>query len=394
VEIGSPGERPERPTSKLARLFSPIPWGKDQKSTPSSHFLTKKIEVRCLGWTDYVRYKPKQATLLKLRGSTLTEWGKLLEVNPESMDSGSGFLCIQRKRRGTNRVMCKQGDVFPPDYPDAIEVGSEAARARGRNGGRRKALDRDKRTLTLELYRRKEMPVSKIYALMGISQPNALQLRSGKSEEDRLGDPECQACCRNRCATDPNRHRRQLIARLLGADTHSDTDGMKQDGSRRKARPVGQTDRVYRYLGTVRMAVKHRQHAGEAYRERYRQAVTDCNDRSEDDNRPDDALLDEWEANAHDSENGADEHHANKGCRHDPDGPATQLSRQDANGNHGQYVIESADGMAETSRETDNGTIARVCQHRARGNGKQRRNQEDRSFHLGSLYNCKSQTTV
>ncbi len=50
-------------------------------------------------------------------------------------------------------------------------AGLAAARARGRKGGRRKALDADKRKLAVDLYLEKKMPVSQICELMGISKP-------------------------------------------------------------------------------------------------------------------------------------------------------------------------------------------------------------------------------
>ncbi|GAB5374493.1 MAG: recombinase family protein [Acuticoccus sp.] len=50
-------------------------------------------------------------------------------------------------------------------------AGLAAARARGRRGGRPQALDPDKRALAVSLYHRKELPVAKICALMGISKP-------------------------------------------------------------------------------------------------------------------------------------------------------------------------------------------------------------------------------
>ena len=46
-----------------------------------------------------------------------------------------------------------------------------AARARSRLGGQPKALDRDKRTLAVELYREKKIPVTKICTMTGISKP-------------------------------------------------------------------------------------------------------------------------------------------------------------------------------------------------------------------------------
>ena len=45
------------------------------------------------------------------------------------------------------------------------------ARARGRFGGRPKALQADKRQLAVQLYQEKKVAVKQIYALMGISKP-------------------------------------------------------------------------------------------------------------------------------------------------------------------------------------------------------------------------------
>jgi DNA invertase Pin-like site-specific DNA recombinase len=54
---------------------------------------------------------------------------------------------------------------------ERTRAGLAAARARGRNGGRRKALDEDKRALAVDLYQKKKMPVGKICELMGVSKP-------------------------------------------------------------------------------------------------------------------------------------------------------------------------------------------------------------------------------
>ncbi len=50
-------------------------------------------------------------------------------------------------------------------------AGLEAARARGRKGGRRKALNQEKRKIAVDLYREKKMKVKEICELMGISKP-------------------------------------------------------------------------------------------------------------------------------------------------------------------------------------------------------------------------------
>jgi DNA invertase Pin-like site-specific DNA recombinase len=54
---------------------------------------------------------------------------------------------------------------------ERTQAGLAAARARGRLGGRPKALDSDKRQLAVELYHQKKMSVSKICTMLGISKP-------------------------------------------------------------------------------------------------------------------------------------------------------------------------------------------------------------------------------
>lgn len=52
---------------------------------------------------------------------------------------------------------------------ERTQAGLAAARARGRLGGRPKALDSDKRQLALELYYEGKTPITKICTMMGIS---------------------------------------------------------------------------------------------------------------------------------------------------------------------------------------------------------------------------------
>ncbi len=54
---------------------------------------------------------------------------------------------------------------------ERTQAGLKAARARGRVGGRPKALNADKRELAIKLYHEGKTPVGKICAMMGISKP-------------------------------------------------------------------------------------------------------------------------------------------------------------------------------------------------------------------------------
>ncbi len=54
---------------------------------------------------------------------------------------------------------------------ERTQAGLAAARARGRKGGRRKALNAEKRHLAVQLYHEKKLPVQTICDMMQISKP-------------------------------------------------------------------------------------------------------------------------------------------------------------------------------------------------------------------------------
>ena len=54
---------------------------------------------------------------------------------------------------------------------ERTKAGLAAARARGRLGGRKKALSKDQRALAVKLYNEKKTPIKKICEMMGISKP-------------------------------------------------------------------------------------------------------------------------------------------------------------------------------------------------------------------------------
>lgn len=54
---------------------------------------------------------------------------------------------------------------------ERTQAGLQAARARGRKGGRPKTLSAEKRALAIELYERKEHTVKQVCQMMGISKP-------------------------------------------------------------------------------------------------------------------------------------------------------------------------------------------------------------------------------
>ena len=69
--------------------------------------------------------------------------------------------------------ICVMGELVArvSDVRERTQAGLAAARARGRQGGRPKSLDIDKRRLVVDLYREKKLPVKKICEMMNISKP-------------------------------------------------------------------------------------------------------------------------------------------------------------------------------------------------------------------------------
>ncbi|GAW85762.1 conserved hypothetical protein [Bathymodiolus platifrons methanotrophic gill symbiont] len=54
---------------------------------------------------------------------------------------------------------------------ERTRAGLDAARARGKKGGRPKSLDEEKRKLLIELYEQKKTPINTLCEMMGISKP-------------------------------------------------------------------------------------------------------------------------------------------------------------------------------------------------------------------------------
>ena len=64
---------------------------------------------------------------------------------------------------------------------ERTQAGLTAARARGRKGGRPKALNATKRRLAVKLYNQREHPIDEICRMMGISKPTRMPSSSSRS---------------------------------------------------------------------------------------------------------------------------------------------------------------------------------------------------------------------
>jgi len=113
----------------------------------------------------------------------LIDWVTTLE------NEGVGFISLQESIDTTTsngtlvfHLFAALAEFERNLISERTRAGLDAARARGRKGGRPKALDKEKRKLLIELYDQKKIPINTLCKMMGISKPT---LYSYLKEEGR-----------------------------------------------------------------------------------------------------------------------------------------------------------------------------------------------------------------
>jgi len=102
----------------------------------------------------------------------LIDWVTTLE------NEGVGFISLQESIDTTTsngklvfHLFAALAEFERNLISERTRAGLEAARARGRKGGRPNALDAEKRKLVVDLYNQKKMQVNTLCKMMGISKP-------------------------------------------------------------------------------------------------------------------------------------------------------------------------------------------------------------------------------
>lgn len=102
----------------------------------------------------------------------LIDWMSWLE------QEGIGFLSLQEaintntpSGKLTFHIFAALAEFERQLIQERTQAGLQAARARGKLGGRRKSLDADKRSRTVQLYWEKQLTVKEICEMMKISKP-------------------------------------------------------------------------------------------------------------------------------------------------------------------------------------------------------------------------------
>ena len=143
----------------------------------------------------------ERALDLLREGDTLVVWRldrlgrslkELITLMGELKEQGIGFRSLQESidttSPGGTLIFHMFGALAEFErnlIRERTQAGLAAARARGRKGGRPKALDQGKRRLTVELYEQRKYPVKQICEMMGISKPTLYSYVRAKSGEER-----------------------------------------------------------------------------------------------------------------------------------------------------------------------------------------------------------------
>jgi DNA invertase Pin-like site-specific DNA recombinase len=102
----------------------------------------------------------------------------LIELMNEMEHAGIGFCSIQESINTTMpggklvfHIFGALAEFERNPIRERTKAGLDAARARGRKGGRPKALDEEQRTLAVDLYEQRKHTVDEICRTLGISKP-------------------------------------------------------------------------------------------------------------------------------------------------------------------------------------------------------------------------------
>ena len=102
----------------------------------------------------------------------LIEWSRWLEENGVALQSLHEVIDTSTPTgKLTFHLFGALAEFERNLVQERTQAGLKAARARGRIGGRPKALDHDKRQLAIKLYNEGKTPINKICAMMNISKP-------------------------------------------------------------------------------------------------------------------------------------------------------------------------------------------------------------------------------
>jgi hypothetical protein len=124
---------------------------------------------------------------------------------------------------------------------------------------------------------------------------------------------------------------------------------MKGDGGGDEAETIRKTAGRGGYLGTMGETVEGGKEGGEAEAGGEREAFRQGDQQAEGEQGRSDHLLQAGGDEAVLAEGGGKGHHADEGCRNEPAGASTELGGPDTYGDHGEQVIETADGMGESA---------------------------------------------
>jgi len=176
----------------------------------------------------------------------------------------------------------------------------------------------------------------------------------------------------------PGKAKGRSEAEIFQRQAGSDSGGMESGGRRQEAHRVQPARKILRHLRAVRVAVEERKDSHQQGPGPNWQAHGECDKDTQQQHGKQDARFHHGQIPSRHAGDSAQSHHADKTRRHHPERAAAQLRGPEADGHHGQQMIESDHRMLETVEKSLGGTRTRV------GVGKSGQNQQgddQQAFH-------------
>lgn len=171
-------------------------------------------------------------------------------------------------------------------------------------------------------------------------------------------------------------------------DGDADADAGKVEGSGGEGEPgrVGEAGRGERHFGAVRVAMEKPEGGDENKGGGEGDANGEADEESEDDHGREDGGFDERNGKSLHSEEGGGNHCSNESDGDGPEGAAAELGGPESDGDHGEKVVETEEGMEDAVRKPGGVAVSGVGVGE-RGEREQDERGGGRNLHLTCLMN-------
>ena len=172
---------------------------------------------------------------------------------------------------------------------------------------------------------------------------------------------------------------------LLHGDAEADTGGMQSGGGKDEAGGVEVAGSGGGHFRAVGETVEEGENADDGSARPEREADGEGDEKTKKENGGEDAGFHHGKLEARHAEDAAESHHANEAGGNGPDGAAAELGGPEADGDHGEEVIQTEDGVGDAVGEAVemSGTGVRV---RQRGQSESEQREQGFPSHGRTVY--------